>query len=153
MSEAQRIHLATGIAIRGAAILLVASTYASHPDPLWNLPGGRQTHNELLPDTLVREVREETGLEACVADLAYVSESYDGNVHVLNTTFEMSVTGEIEVPHDDHVTDARWFDLSAIESLLSVAVVRVPLLRYLRGGKRYGGFAEAGVTIRWAPET
>jgi 8-oxo-dGTP diphosphatase len=150
VSEPQRIHLATGIAIRDGSILVVASTYASHAQPLWNLPGGRQMHGELLPRTLAREVGEETGLNASVADVAYVSESFDGDVHILNTTFEMSVTGTLAVPaHDDHVIEARWCELSEIETLLSVAVVRVPLLQYLRNGKRYGGFAEAGISIRW----
>jgi ADP-ribose pyrophosphatase YjhB (NUDIX family) len=153
VSEPQRIHLASGIAIRDRAILLVASAYASHPQPLWNLPGGRQVHGELLPAALVRETREETSLLASVADVAYVSESYDADVHVLNTTFEMSVTGTLAIPSaDDHVVDARWCDLSEIETLLAVAVVRVPLLHYLRNGKRYGGFAEAGITIRWPQE-
>jgi ADP-ribose pyrophosphatase YjhB (NUDIX family) len=153
VSESQRIHLATGIAIRGEAILLVASTYASHPEPLWNLPGGRQVPGELLSDALAREVREETSLDASVADVAYVSESYDGSLHVLNTAFEISVTGTLAIPQSgDHVVDARWFDLSELESVLSVAVVRIPLLHYLRHGKRYSGFSDAGITISWPQE-
>jgi len=144
------IRLASGLAIRDGAILLVASAYASHEEPLWNLPGGRQAPGELLRQTLAREVREETGLQASVADLAYVSESYDGGVHVVNTTFEMSVTGTLSIPiKGDHVVDARWCALEDIDALVTVAVVRVPLLQYLRCGRRYRGFSEAGITIRW----
>lgn len=149
-----RIHLATGLAVRDGAILLVASSYPSHEGPLWNLPGGRQQPGELLAETLAREVAEETGLRACVADVAYVSESYDGDVHVLNVTFEMSVEGTIVLPTSgDHVVDAGWCDLADIETRLHAEVVRAPLLQYLRGGRRYRGFARAGITIRWAEET
>ena len=56
----RRIHLCTGILVRDGALLMVASRYPNHPEPLWNLPGGRQEDDELLADTLAREVREET---------------------------------------------------------------------------------------------
>ena len=82
-----RIHLASGLAVRDGAVLLVASSYASHNEPLWNLPGGRQQHGELVRETVAREVFEETGLTATIRDLAYVSESYDGDTHFLRTVF------------------------------------------------------------------
>lgn len=147
------IRLATGLAIRNGAVLLVASAYRSPDRPLWNLPGGRQLPGELLRQTVEREVAEETGMQAGVTDLAYVSESYDGDVHVVNATFEMSVTGSLTIPGTgDHVVDARWCTLEEIQTLVTVEVVRVPLLEYLRFGRRYRGFYEAGITIRWPEE-
>lgn len=85
------IHLATGIAVRDGCVLLVASHYPNHADPLWNLPGGRQQPGELLEETVVREVFEETGLRVDVGELAYVSESYDGAMHFLNATFKIAL--------------------------------------------------------------
>lgn len=144
------IRLATGLAIHDGRVLLVASTYRSHVQPLWNLPGGRVAAGELLRETLLREVREETGLHADISELAYVSESYDGARHVLNATFAIDVEGTIALPaHGDHVVSAEWVPIDRLAERIAVAVVRDPLVQYLRDRTRYFGYQEAGVTIEW----
>ena len=102
----------------------------------------------------MREVLEETGLVARVDELAYASESYDGATHVVNLTFAIWVDGEPHVPHEaDHVIDAAWVPISELSDRMKVAVVREPLLAYLRGSaERYYGFHHAGVTIEWPSE-
>ena len=94
------IHLATGIAIRDERLLLVASHYPNQPQPLWNLPGGRQQPGELLVETVVREFYEETQLRVHAGELAYVSESYDGDRHFLNATFLVELDVIEESPFD-----------------------------------------------------
>lgn len=143
------VHLATGLAMREGNVLLVASHYPNHSQALWNMPGGRQRHGELLTETVVREVFEETGLTATVKRLAYVSESYDGEVHFTNATFEIDVRGTLHRPTDDHVVDAAWVPIEQCRSRIAIAVVRDPLVAYLEGRlrERYAGFHEAGVTI------
>jgi 8-oxo-dGTP diphosphatase len=146
------IHLATGLAERGGRVLLVASRYANQPRPLWNLPGGRQRPGELLAETAIREIREETGLRARILELAYVSESYDGAQHYLNAAFRVEVEGTLQIPQTgDHVVDARWVPIAELASLIEVAVVREPLVAYVRGvlAQRYVGYERAGVTIQW----
>lgn len=151
------IHLATGLALRDGRVLLVASRYANHRQPLWSLPGGRQQPGELLVKTVAREVLEETGLHARVDELAYVSESYDGDQHFLNATFRIKVSNVSSFDklrmtlEREHVVDVEWVRLAEIERRIVVGVVREPLLAYLRGelGQRYAGFHQAGVTIEW----
>lgn len=148
MSE---IRIATGIALHDDRVLLVASRYANHVDALWTLPGGRLEPGELAPETVAREVREETGLVAQVGALAYASESYDGATHVVNLTFEMRLEGEPQVPQEaDHVVDAAWVPIPKLAERMKIAVVREPLLAYLNGSaQRYYGFHDAGVRIEW----
>lgn len=147
-----QIHLATALVRRGARILLVASRYPNHAQPLWNLPGGRQQHGELLGEAVLRELREETGLHGAVRELCYVSESYDGGTHFTNFTFAVDADGEPAVPHaeGDHVIGAEWVNLADLEARIQVRVVREPLLAFLRGElPRYAGYAEAGITIEF----
>jgi len=144
------VHLATALVLREGHVLLVASRYPNHTEPLWNLPGGRQQPGELLQQTVAREVREETGLDARVGGLCYVSESYDGDMHFMNFTFAAEAQGEHAVPRDqsDHVVDVRWTPIGDLENQIAVRVVREPLLAYLRGDlPRYAGYAEAGISI------
>lgn len=145
------IHLATALVRRGDAVLLVASRYPNHPRALWNLPGGRQQRGELLAQTALRELREETGLHGTIRELCYMSESYDGRTHFVNATFSVEAAGELVSGRveGDHVEQAEWVQLDALAQRLTVNVVREPLLAYLQREQRYAGYADAGITIEF----
>ena len=110
----------------------------------------------LLGDALVREWREETGLEIRIDRLLYVSESLDprGGVAYLNATFAVQADGEPRLPEADaHVVDLAWVPRAALAQRLVVAVVREPLLRWLAGDeRRYHAFDDAQITIEFADE-
>lgn len=149
----QRIHLASALLERSGRVLLVASRYPSHDAPLWNLPGGRQQTPELLEETAIRELREETGMRGFIRELAYVAESYDNDRHFLNAVFVVDAEGEPDLPEaEDHVVAAEWVDVAALPTRLAAAVVREPLLNFLRLKKRYTAFDRADISVRWFDE-
>jgi ADP-ribose pyrophosphatase YjhB (NUDIX family) len=150
----RRIHLCTGILERDGRILLVASRYPNHPEPLWNLPGGRQESYELLEDALRREFDEEVRLAIEIERVAYVAESFDRSTatQFTNVAFVVRADGEPQVPPGDaHAVACAWVPRAEVTTRLVVEVVRLPLLQYLAGERRgYYGFADAGITIEFS---
>jgi 8-oxo-dGTP diphosphatase len=73
MGEARPVlHVAAAIMRRGGEVVLVLQG-ARDEEPFWALPGGVVDEGELVPEALLREVREETGLEIAVSPpLAFV---------------------------------------------------------------------------------
>jgi 8-oxo-dGTP diphosphatase len=150
------IHLAHALVIRDGAVLMVASRYANHNQPLWNLPGGRQRFGELLSETAQRELFEETGLTGVAGELAYLNESYDGDRHFVAAIFHTTVQVDaLRLPlHDDHVTEAAWVAIDEVPTRNIPPVVSEPLSRYLSGKLplRYAARHDAGITVRWPGE-
>jgi ADP-ribose pyrophosphatase YjhB (NUDIX family) len=149
-----RIHLCTGLLERDGRVLLVANQYPNRDDLLWNLPGGRQEWNETAAMTVARELREETGLEARVGALAYVAESFDHatRTHVTAFCFAVEADGEPSVPAGDaHVRDYRFVPYADLAAILTVRVIREPLLGHLADrSRRFFGYLDAGITIAFA---
>ena len=149
----QRIHLCTGILEREGRILLVASRYRNHQQPLWNLPGGRQEPYELLEDALRREFDEEVSLPITIGRVAYVAESFDrsAETHFTNVAFVVESRAEPQLrPGDLHAVDFAWVPREQVAQRLIAAVVRIPLTGYLSGDDRtYYGFENADITIQF----
>ncbi len=152
----RRIHLCTGLLERDGRILLVANAYPNQRDLLWNLPGGRQEPGETCATAVVRELREETTLDARVRGLAYVAESFDPATQTQFTAFCFTIDADGEPvlpPADAHVRDVRWVARAELPGLLAVRVVREPLIAHLADpAQRYFGYLDAGITIAFGDE-
>jgi 8-oxo-dGTP pyrophosphatase MutT (NUDIX family) len=110
------------IIVRDMRLLLV-NAYPGGTSDLWCAPGGGVQAGTSLPDNLVREVHEETGLFVSVGPLAMVNEFHDPatGFHQVDLFFRCDiVAGELDKSWTDPgrvVTDRRFFapgDLQAI---------------------------------------
>ena len=78
---------AAAILIEDGRILLVKQDLAVTPH--WEIPGGHLEYGETLGDCLVRELKEETGLDVRAGDLLYVTDMIAGDkgMHVVDMAF------------------------------------------------------------------
>ena len=128
---------------RGEEVLLVRQQGADDPAPSWALPGGVVEPGERLTEALIREVREETGLELIdPGPLLYaVHAARDNSAEGHQTlAFVFAVAewrGELRVADPDNlILGARFLRRAeAIEKLerLPWPTMREPIVAYLRG--------------------
>ncbi len=80
----------------------------------WSLPGGSREPGETLEETVVRETREETGLDVVVEGIVAVGERLRES-HVLIATFiARAIGGEAALQRDEEVVKVEWasFDVA-----------------------------------------
>lgn len=84
----------------------------------WSLPGGHVEQGELLADAVVRELREETGLEGRVQGLCGIAERVLGHHHYVILDYWVEVAGDAdEAVAGDDATEVRWADRAELDEL------------------------------------
>jgi mutator protein MutT len=96
----------TGIFIEDNRILLVKQYVTDRRG--WSMPGGKLEAGETIEQCLVREWKEETGLDVAVKELLYVTDRFSSHNHTVHMTFLLERTGEkpggFEWTHQDQHT-------------------------------------------------
>ena len=126
LPKRQRVG-AYAVIVRGERILL--SRLADHitTDELWTLPGGGLDHGEDPRDAVLREIREETGLDATVSDTARLYSAHlpaawrDGrrvDAHALRIVYDGWVAPDAPEPRvvevDGSTAEAAWQPISGV---------------------------------------
>lgn len=92
---------------------------------VWGLPKGGVEPGETLGETALREVREETGIEASLegelGSIDYWFYSRESRVRIHKTVhyFLMRAGGGDVSGHDHEVSEARWLSVSAALDIMS----------------------------------
>jgi mutator protein MutT len=84
---------ATAVLIEKECILLVEQRVTESLERRWSLPGGKVEIGETLQECVIREVKEETGLDVAVDRLLYVCDRIMDDRHVVHITFSVGRLG------------------------------------------------------------
>jgi 8-oxo-dGTP pyrophosphatase MutT (NUDIX family) len=112
-------HSAGGVVVRGAPgtyEVALAARRTRKGELAWGLPKGLVEPGEVPERAALREVREETGLEAEVraplGDISYWYVWEGDRVRKRVSFFLMEATGGDTSLHDHEMEDVRWFPLA-----------------------------------------
>jgi 8-oxo-dGTP pyrophosphatase MutT (NUDIX family) len=92
---------------------------------VWGLPKGGVESGETLPQTALREVAEETGIEGAVdgelgsIDYSFYSREAGSRIHKTVHYYLMHATGGDTARHDHEVSEARWVPLAEALKLMT----------------------------------
>ena len=133
VGETQRLRVAAYAWVeRDAAVLLVRIAPSEAGAGMWTLPGGGLEFGEAPETGVVRELREETGLEGAIGALLGVRSAIlppertkDGSrIHAIGVLYRVSITGGALRHETDESTDrAEWIPYERLDGLSAVPLV------------------------------
>jgi 8-oxo-dGTP diphosphatase len=83
----------------------------------WSIPGGRVEAGETLAEATLRELREETGLEAVCGDFVGWVERIDGDHHYVILDFVVLVLNDAAPVAGDDADEVAWVPLADVAEL------------------------------------
>ena len=109
-----------GALIAGGAVLLAQRRRPPALAGLWELPGGKVAPGETEPEALVRELREELGVDVVVGDRLGEDVPVGGTL-VLRAYVVEQIAGALH-PHDHG--ELRWVDAAGLADIAWVPADR-----------------------------
>ncbi len=108
------IELCVGAVLVDDERLLMVRRAHAPARGLWSLPGGRVEVGEALPEAVLRELREETGVEGLCGDLLGWVERIEDDRHLVILDFVVTTLDPIEPRAGDDALEAEWVPLGEV---------------------------------------
>lgn len=118
--EVKKIHITTGAIIEKDNKILLVQENKRHLRGLWNFPMGKLEPNLNLIDNLIKEVKEESGLDIKPEGLVgiYQTKGMFGTANVIRFVFKARVIGgNITDQTDKEIIDVKWFTFKEFDQL------------------------------------
>lgn len=114
-----------GILIEKERLLMIKHLGVGNSDVFWAPPGGGMEYGEDANTTLIREFKEETGLDIAVKSFLFVNEYLNKPLHGVELFFEVIKTGGIlvkggdpEMPAEQQIIDeVSWLSLDDLHQM------------------------------------
>lgn len=111
----RRVEVSAGLLFRAGRLLITRRPEGTHLAGLWEFPGGKRETGESWEDCLVRELREELGVEVRVGGMfEEVTHAYPEKTVVLRF-FLVRLEREEEEPRALGCAEVRWVDRGQLE--------------------------------------
>ena len=120
-------------------MLLLGKRKNTTGDGAWGLPGGHLETGDVMTDTAVRELLEETGLNAEKFKFKNIINNPEQNSqHYIQVGFfAEGVRGEPELKEPDRCAEWRWFAANALPSEIFLPH-RKQIELFIAGKEKYG---------------
>ena len=108
------VELCVGAVVVDAGRLLLVRRGHGPAAGEWSVPGGRVEPGETLPEAVLRELREETGVDGLCGDLIGWVERIDDDHHFVILDFGVTVLDPVEPVAGDDAAEAAWVPLAEV---------------------------------------
>jgi len=85
----------SGVLVENNRVLLLKQNVTETQN--WSLPGGALETDESIEQCLVRELKEETGLDVLVIGLLYLTDRFYEENHIVHMTFLVERIGDLPI--------------------------------------------------------
>jgi 8-oxo-dGTP diphosphatase len=132
MNPAPRLRIGAVIKNEDKFLLVEERIKSRNNDLYWLFPGGGVEYMEKLEDAVIRESKEETGLDVKPIGTFAISQKADPkeNYHAVNLLFLASVVGG-EIKSEQNANNLKWFTLEEALKLNLTPLTRETFTNYL----------------------
>ena len=109
------VLVSAAVLVEGGRVLLTQRKRGAHLEGLWEFPGGKVEPGEDPKDALVRELREELGIEVAVGDVVEVTFHRYAEKSVLLLFYEVARTEGSPEPRALDVAAFEWAGPSELD--------------------------------------